>query len=210
MLFLASVPSTSTTAKVIFVAFLIVSLVFLIHFASPMRLTRVLVAAIDNVANTYLEAIEAGVLSRSDVHTAAMLSSLQIKVSYIREASLRSSLLRFGALCDLFKGRTLIVLGSIREVHELEVHIELQHGRYDHGIKFVPSSVREQSDSRTGEGEKRSLDEGQTLPCGSAKFKSTPLCAKMIGARLQNERQRRTGKRRIVPTVDSPLGGRCH
>ncbi|KAJ7117792.1 hypothetical protein C8R44DRAFT_738667 [Mycena epipterygia] len=125
MSFLASAPSTSTTTKVIFVALLIVSLACLSHFASPMRLTRVLVAAIDNVANTYLEAIEAGVLSKSDVYTAAMLSSLQIKVSHIREASLRSSLSRFGALCDFFKGRTLTVLGTIREVHELEAHIEI-------------------------------------------------------------------------------------
>ncbi|KAJ7117751.1 hypothetical protein C8R44DRAFT_983200 [Mycena epipterygia] len=125
MTFLASDPPMSTTTEVIFLALLITSLACLVHFASPMRLTRVLVAAIDNVANTYLEAIEAGVLSKSDVHTAAMLSSLQIKVSHIREASLRSSLSRFGALCDFCKGRTLTVLRTIREVHELEAHIEI-------------------------------------------------------------------------------------
>ncbi|KAJ7117801.1 hypothetical protein C8R44DRAFT_879338 [Mycena epipterygia] len=125
MSFLASDPPTSTTTKVIFVALLVSSLACLIHFASPMRLTRILVAVIDNVTNTYLEAIEAGVLSKSDVHTAAMLSSLQIKVSHIREESLRSSLSRFRALCDFFKGRTLTVLGTIRGVHELEAHIEI-------------------------------------------------------------------------------------
>ncbi|KAJ7117750.1 hypothetical protein C8R44DRAFT_879294 [Mycena epipterygia] len=108
--FLASNPTTSMMAKVIFRVLLIASLACLIHFVSPMWLTRVLVAAIDNVANTYLEAIEAGVLFNSDVHTVAKLSNLQIKVSLIREASLRSSLSTRHAFREFFKGRTFASL----------------------------------------------------------------------------------------------------
>ncbi|KAJ7117776.1 hypothetical protein C8R44DRAFT_201189 [Mycena epipterygia] len=122
---LASGPPTSTTTKVIVGALLIASMAYLIHLASPMRLTCVLVAAIDDVEKTYFEAIEAGVLSKSDVHTAAMLSSLQIEVSNIREATLRNSLSTCQALREFFKGRTLTVLGCIREVHKLETHIEI-------------------------------------------------------------------------------------
>ncbi|KAJ7117797.1 hypothetical protein C8R44DRAFT_879335 [Mycena epipterygia] len=90
-----------------------------------MRLTRVLVAAICNVEKSYLEAIEAGMLSKFDVDTASMLLSLQIKVSHIRQATLRNSLSRFGTLCDFFKGRTFTVLKFIREVRALEAHIEI-------------------------------------------------------------------------------------
>ncbi|KAJ6527196.1 hypothetical protein DFH09DRAFT_1371439, partial [Mycena vulgaris] len=40
-----------------------------IYYASPMRLTLVLVAAIAHTETIYLEALEGGVLSNSDVHT---------------------------------------------------------------------------------------------------------------------------------------------
>ncbi|KAJ7117772.1 hypothetical protein C8R44DRAFT_879310 [Mycena epipterygia] len=96
----------------------------LLHFASPMRLTRVLVAAIKQAEETYCEAIEAGVLSKSDLHIARLLSCLQVQVSHIREATLRNSLSRFGTLCDFSKGRTFTVLNCITESRALEAHIE--------------------------------------------------------------------------------------
>ncbi|KAJ7117795.1 hypothetical protein C8R44DRAFT_879333 [Mycena epipterygia] len=122
---LASGPPMSTTTKVIVGAFLIALMACLIHVASPMRLTYVLVTAIDNVEKTYFEAIEAGVLSKSDAHTVAMLSALQIEVSNIREVTLRNSLSTRWALREFFRGRTLTVLGCIREVRKLETHIEI-------------------------------------------------------------------------------------
>ncbi|KAJ7117785.1 hypothetical protein C8R44DRAFT_854556 [Mycena epipterygia] len=97
---LASAPPTRTTTKLTIGLLVIPSMTYIIHLASPLRLTRVLVAAISNVEKTYLEAVEAGMLSRLDVHTAAMLSSLQIKVSHIRATTLRNSLSYFGVLCD--------------------------------------------------------------------------------------------------------------
>ncbi|KAJ7117762.1 hypothetical protein C8R44DRAFT_879302 [Mycena epipterygia] len=87
------------------------------------KLTRVLVAAIDNVANTYLEAIEAGVLSKSDIHTAAMLSrslhNLQIKVLRTHETTLRDSWSICRALHGFFKGRSFTILGCIHEKEHL-------------------------------------------------------------------------------------------
>jgi hypothetical protein len=47
----------------------------IIHYASPPRLTRVLVAAIANVEKIYLEALETGLLSASDIDTAEILST---------------------------------------------------------------------------------------------------------------------------------------
>ncbi|KAJ7117769.1 hypothetical protein C8R44DRAFT_879307 [Mycena epipterygia] len=121
---LVSNPPTSTTTIVIFTVLVLTMASFIIHFASPMRLTHVLVAAISNVEKSYLEAIEAGALSKTDVHIAEMLSSLQIKVSNIRETTLRDSLSPRRGLREFFKGRTFAVLNCMRELRELEVHIE--------------------------------------------------------------------------------------
>ncbi|KAJ7117756.1 hypothetical protein C8R44DRAFT_738635 [Mycena epipterygia] len=124
---LTSAPPMSATASKVIIGVLVLTtmMAFIVHLASPMRLTRVLVAAISNAEQTYLEAIETGVLSQSDVHITGMLSSLEIKVSHIREATLRNSLSRFGALCDFFQGRSFTVVQCIREVRELEAHIEI-------------------------------------------------------------------------------------
>ncbi|KAJ7880017.1 hypothetical protein B0H14DRAFT_3434757 [Mycena olivaceomarginata] len=74
---------------------------------------------------TYLEAIENGALCASDVHTRETFSSLQFKVSTIRQASLRSSLSHYAMLCDVLKGRTFTILRCLHEVHELGTHIEI-------------------------------------------------------------------------------------
>jgi hypothetical protein len=47
----------------------------IVHYASPPRLTRVLITAIANLEKTYLEALETGLLSASDIDTAEMLST---------------------------------------------------------------------------------------------------------------------------------------
>ncbi|KAJ6488070.1 hypothetical protein DFH09DRAFT_1105765 [Mycena vulgaris] len=72
---LASAPLTSsTTNKVLFGIFVLTLALCAIYYASSMRLTRFLVATFANAENMYLEALEAGVLSNSDVHTAEMMS----------------------------------------------------------------------------------------------------------------------------------------
>ncbi|KAJ7300868.1 hypothetical protein DFH08DRAFT_828062 [Mycena albidolilacea] len=95
-----------------------------IHYASPQRLTRILVEAMADVKKTYLEAVENGALCASDVHTAEAFSSLQLEVSTIRHASLHSSLSHYAMLCGFLKGRTLSILRCIHQVHELGTHIE--------------------------------------------------------------------------------------
>ncbi|KAJ7117783.1 hypothetical protein C8R44DRAFT_879320 [Mycena epipterygia] len=143
---LASDPPTSTATRVIFGALLIASMVCLIHFASPMRLTRVLVAAIKDAEETYLEAIEAGVLSKFDIDTAAMLYGLQIKVSHIRVTSLHNSLSTRQAFRGFFKGRTFTILRCIHEVRELEAHIEIlkeEHLRAPNPLPLGTVSLRQ-------------------------------------------------------------------
>ncbi|KAJ7880000.1 hypothetical protein B0H14DRAFT_3858268 [Mycena olivaceomarginata] len=96
-----------------------------IHYASPQRLTGVLVAAMADVKKTYLEAVENGALYASDAHIAEVFSNLQLEVSTIRQASLLSSLSHYAMLCDVLKGRTFTILRCIHEVHELGTHIEI-------------------------------------------------------------------------------------
>ncbi|KAJ6484949.1 hypothetical protein DFH09DRAFT_1106441 [Mycena vulgaris] len=123
---LASAPPPSSTTSEVFLGVLGLTLAAsTIHYASPMRLTRDLVAAFADAENTYFEAVEAGVLSNSDVHTADMMFSLQIKVSHLREASLRHSLSYRTTISEFLKGRTLTLLHCIREVRALEAHIEI-------------------------------------------------------------------------------------
>ncbi|KAJ7491976.1 hypothetical protein FB451DRAFT_1165177 [Mycena latifolia] len=121
---MASVPETSlalitdtsptSTPTKVFIAVLFLTLAACgIHRASPLRLTRVLVAAIVAAEKTYLEAVESGILK------------LQIKVATIRKACLRNSLSYRAALRDFFKGRTLTVLQCIREMRGFETQIEV-------------------------------------------------------------------------------------
>jgi hypothetical protein len=69
----SALPAPGNTA----VLFILVGLVAagIVHYASPLRLTRVLVTAIANVEKIYLDALELGVLSASDIDTAEMLST---------------------------------------------------------------------------------------------------------------------------------------
>jgi hypothetical protein len=131
---------TITNTAVLLVVVLVAA--GIMHYASPLRLTRVLIGAITSVEKIYLEALETGLLSASDLHTVEMLStcaslpfinlihsqqpvSLQLKVSKIRETSLRNSLSHSRTLREFFAGRTFTLLCCIREVKALETHIEV-------------------------------------------------------------------------------------
>ncbi|KAJ7491965.1 hypothetical protein FB451DRAFT_1388408 [Mycena latifolia] len=123
-----ALPASRTYTDVVFAALAVAFTAAIIYYASPMRLTRVLVAAIEETEQTYLEAIESGALYTSDVEilrTAETIASLQTKVSRIQEASLRNSLSYRAVLCAFFKGRTLTVLQCIREVRGVQTHIEI-------------------------------------------------------------------------------------
>ncbi|KAJ7690457.1 hypothetical protein B0H14DRAFT_3532297 [Mycena olivaceomarginata] len=93
------------------------------YYASPQRLTHVLVDAMTDVKKKYLEAVKNRALC--DAHTAARFSNLQLEVSTIRKVSLHSSLSHYAMLCDFLKGRTFTVLRSLYKVREFETHIEI-------------------------------------------------------------------------------------
>ncbi|KAJ6488072.1 hypothetical protein DFH09DRAFT_1455919 [Mycena vulgaris] len=118
-------PPSSTTSKVLLGVLGLTLAACIIHYASPLRLTRVLVAAIANAENAYLEALEASVFSNADVHMAEIMSSLRLKVSHLREESLRHSLSYRTTVSEFLKGRSFTLLQCIREVRALEAHIEI-------------------------------------------------------------------------------------
>ncbi|KAJ7491904.1 hypothetical protein FB451DRAFT_1388355 [Mycena latifolia] len=121
----ASAPSpTSAAANILLGALVFTAVAYIVYYASPTRLTRVLVAAIAETETAYLEAIEAGTLPKSDANMAAALISLQIKVSNIHEATLRHSLSYRVALGAFLAGHTFTVLHCIRDVHKFETYIE--------------------------------------------------------------------------------------
>jgi hypothetical protein len=71
----SDLPDNSTAKAVAAILLVAVIAAALIYYLSPMRLAHVLVAAIVATEKTYLEALETGLLSASDVHTAEMLST---------------------------------------------------------------------------------------------------------------------------------------
>ncbi|KAJ7846641.1 hypothetical protein B0H13DRAFT_2362879 [Mycena leptocephala] len=116
-------PTAGSNTPIIVLVILLIA-AGIIHYVSPMRFTRLLVAAMAMAEKSYLEVLEAGLASLSDIHTAEMLSALQLKVSAIREASLRSSLSIWATICEFLKGRTFSLLQCIREVQALQTQIE--------------------------------------------------------------------------------------
>ncbi|KAJ7696479.1 hypothetical protein B0H17DRAFT_1177908 [Mycena rosella] len=120
-----ALPASRTSADILFGILIITFAAVSVHCASPMRLTRVLVIAMDDAEKAYLQAIESGKADLHMLHAAEMISSLQMKVSTIREATLRNSLSYRTAFCAFLKGQTLSVLQCIREVREVETHIEI-------------------------------------------------------------------------------------
>ncbi|KAJ7019784.1 hypothetical protein C8F04DRAFT_1197358 [Mycena alexandri] len=112
-------------------AFIVPALVAgILYYASPMRLTDVLIAAIYDVEKTYFDALDGrnSRLSASDVQTADMVNSvysLRLKVSVIRETTLRNSLSRRVAFREFLRGRTFALLECIEEVRTLQIQIEI-------------------------------------------------------------------------------------
>ncbi|KAJ7491962.1 hypothetical protein FB451DRAFT_1501207 [Mycena latifolia] len=117
-------PPTSTAANILLGALVFTAAAYTVYYTSPTRLTPILVAAIAETEKTYFEALEAGVLPKSDADTATTLTSLQIKVSNIREVTLRHSLSYRATLGAFLTGHSFTVLHCIRDVRRLEIHIE--------------------------------------------------------------------------------------
>ncbi|KAJ7931623.1 hypothetical protein B0H13DRAFT_1956984 [Mycena leptocephala] len=93
-----------------------------IHYASPQRLTEVLIAALAKTENTYLDVLQMGLLSATETET---LHTLQHRVSAIHVATMHDSLSWWAGLQGFLKGRTLTVLSCIHEVQGFETHIKI-------------------------------------------------------------------------------------
>ncbi|KAJ7140319.1 hypothetical protein C8R43DRAFT_1131685 [Mycena crocata] len=97
-----------------------------IYYASPARLTHVLVVTMQDARTTYFSALEAGIISSSNfVDMSQQFSALQTKVSIIRSATLRNSLSLGVTLREFLKGYALTVQECIHEVQEFQTRIEI-------------------------------------------------------------------------------------
>ncbi|KAJ7043784.1 hypothetical protein C8F04DRAFT_1389877 [Mycena alexandri] len=114
----------------------------LIHYASPWHLTRVLVDIMEDTEETYLEGLETGLLLASDIRTAEVLSSLQLKVSNLREANLRSSLSCWATFREFFTGHTITLLSCIWQVYRLQVHLEILKEKHLRENDSIPVAIR--------------------------------------------------------------------
>ncbi|KAF8216689.1 hypothetical protein K438DRAFT_1925773 [Mycena galopus ATCC 62051] len=118
--------SSATTTSLTVVLVASASVAAVVHYALPVRLTRSLVSALATTEQTYLAAVETGLLSAADTSAVgSMLSILQHKVSLEHEASLRSSLSWRATMGEFFRGRTFTVLQCLWEVRGLQTHIEM-------------------------------------------------------------------------------------
>ncbi|KAF7370461.1 hypothetical protein MSAN_00677900 [Mycena sanguinolenta] len=97
----------------------------------PARLTRVLVSVLADVENAYLVGVENGngVLSTdADDDVAERLAVLQLKVSTLRETSLRNSVPPLSACYDMFNiCHSVAVLRCLAEVRGLRTQIEISN-----------------------------------------------------------------------------------
>ncbi|KAF7356351.1 hypothetical protein MVEN_00967400 [Mycena venus] len=141
----STVPASTTTGEIVIMILAVIFVAGLEYYASPLRLTHVLVAAIAATEKAYLEALEIGLISPSDVETAEMLSTLQLKVLKIREASLRNSRSYWKAFFGFLEGRTLTVQFCIWKVRDLNTHIEILKEEKLRKRNFNPKAVVVQS-----------------------------------------------------------------
>ncbi|KAJ6581744.1 hypothetical protein B0H19DRAFT_1061261 [Mycena capillaripes] len=94
--------------EAMFTIFAITGTAAFIYYTSPMHLTRVLVGAFVETEKTYLERLETGLLSESDVRT--IRTRLQLKVSKVREETLSNSRSNWQDFSKFFKGRSFTIL----------------------------------------------------------------------------------------------------
>ncbi|KAJ6581700.1 hypothetical protein B0H19DRAFT_1061218 [Mycena capillaripes] len=115
--------ANNLSIKALFVIIIFAVIARLFHYASPQRLTAVLVDAMDKLKKTSSDAFEMGHLSASEIDK---LKVLRRKVSPIQAETLRNSRSNWRALYGFFKGRTFTVLLCIWEVQVLEMDIKIQ------------------------------------------------------------------------------------
>ncbi|KAJ7654545.1 hypothetical protein DFH06DRAFT_1329810 [Mycena polygramma] len=119
---------TSALAKYVSIKALIVVTIFVViplfvHYASPVRLTVILEAAMSKAKATFTNALEAGHLSYSEVDR---FNTLQREVSAIKMETLGNSRSYWGSLWGFLKGRTFTVLLCIWKARDLETEMKVK------------------------------------------------------------------------------------
>ncbi|KAJ7509929.1 hypothetical protein B0H11DRAFT_2270253 [Mycena galericulata] len=124
--FLMAALPTSTAAKVILVASTIACMAYIIRAISPAYLTCILVSSLAAAEHALLHTVESGTFRSEYAVLTERLTSLQLDVSLLREASLCDSLSYWAPFSQFFKfRRALAVLRCIQEVRALETDIEI-------------------------------------------------------------------------------------
>ncbi|KAJ7915618.1 hypothetical protein B0H13DRAFT_2270256 [Mycena leptocephala] len=120
----ASALLNNITIKLLVAITTIPVIAVIIHYASPQRLTDILLADMAKAKKTYLEAHAADTtgISASEMEK---LHNLQRKVSAIHVETLHNSRSNWKTFRGFCKGRTLTVLGCIWKVRDLETHIKI-------------------------------------------------------------------------------------
>ncbi|KAJ6518979.1 hypothetical protein C8R45DRAFT_918076 [Mycena sanguinolenta] len=112
-----------------------------LNYASPTCLTRVLVSALAEVERAYLVGVENGLAFSADNDIAERLTVLQLKVSILREISLRRSLSIFSVLYDMFNiYRSISVLRCLREVRQMGTYVDIFNESQLRDITSAPES----------------------------------------------------------------------
>ncbi|KAJ7213047.1 hypothetical protein GGX14DRAFT_620006 [Mycena pura] len=130
----ASAP-TNTPVQTILIT-LVLGIAGTMYYASPSRLTRIMVAAIASADETYFEALESGALSgatsgvrieditRRMSRSAHSLPAEKTTLSEIRETTLRNSLSCRAAFHQYLTGHPFTLVQCIWEVRDLQAQIE--------------------------------------------------------------------------------------
>ncbi|KAJ7509935.1 hypothetical protein B0H11DRAFT_1261724 [Mycena galericulata] len=124
--FLTAALPTSTPAKIILIVSTIACMAYIICIISPAHLTCILVSSLTTAEHALLHTVESGTFRSEYAALAERLTSLQLDVSLLREASLCDSLSYWAPFSQFFKfRRALAILRCIQEVRTLETDIEI-------------------------------------------------------------------------------------
>ncbi|KAJ6581733.1 hypothetical protein B0H19DRAFT_1251908 [Mycena capillaripes] len=100
---------------------IVIGIRIIIHYASPKRLTDILVVAMAELKKTYVKALDTGHISAFETER---FNTMKCKVSTIQAETLDDSRLYLKTICGFLKGRTFTVLLCIWEVEDLERQIK--------------------------------------------------------------------------------------
>ncbi|KAJ6581750.1 hypothetical protein B0H19DRAFT_1370000 [Mycena capillaripes] len=122
----------------------------IVHYASPKRLTAILIVAMAELKKTYVKALDTGHISASETER---FNVLKHRVSAIKKETLVDSRSYMKSICGFLKGRTLTVLLCIWEVEDLETQIKILYA----GLSRIPSLLLHSSNSSKNNPHKKTI-----------------------------------------------------